>query len=78
MVATSQVSNRKMFTVKLMERHHLQAAHNLSQEVLNKNLMLNTILVSEVSLLIMLLEPAKLKQLLKSLVLIEATPPLLR
>lgn len=78
MVATSQVSNRKMFTVKLMERHHLQAAHNLSQEVLNKKLMLNTILVSEVSLLIMLLEPAKLKLQLKSLVLIEVTLALLR
>ena len=78
MVATSQVSNRKMFTVKLMERHHLQAAHNLSQEALNKKLMLNTILVSEVNLLIMLLEPAKLKQLLKLLVLIEVILALLR
>ena len=77
-MATSQVSNRKMFTVKLMERHHLQAAHNLSQEVLNKKLMLNTIQVSEVNLLTMLQEPAKLKQLHRSLVLIEVTLTLLR
>ena len=77
-MATSQESNRKMFTVKLMERHHLQAAHNLSQEVLNKKLMLNIILVSEVNLLIMLQEPVKLKQLLKLLVLIEVTLTLLR
>ena len=54
-----------MFTVKLMERHHSQAVHNLSQEVLNKNHMLNTTLVSEVNLLIMLPELTKLKQLPK-------------
>ena len=75
---TSQELNLKMSTVKLMERHHLQAVHNLSQEVLNKNHMLSTTLVSEVNLLIMLLELIKLKQLPKLLVSTEMKPLLLR
>ena len=49
MVDISPELNQKMSTVKLMEKPLLHQVLKLSQEELNKNHMLNTILVSEVN-----------------------------
>lgn len=68
---TSQESNQKMFTVRLMERPALHLLLNLSQEELTKKLMSNTTLVSEVNSLIILKMPEILRPLLKLSVLRE-------